>query len=191
MVRIITGAKKTAPKKPAAKKTTKAAPAKNKPYKLEKEIVIINGTKASTALKKAVPAVKVRVSRGKSYDPTVIIRNREDTVQSFRKFYTANKVEGQEQFAVMYLSRSNAVIGIYMHTIGAMTAVMIEAKLIMATALQLAAEGIITCHNHPSGSLSPSDADIKVKALVEKQAGLFDIRLHDSLIITKTSYRSY
>ena len=93
--------------------------------------------------------------------------------------------------AVMYLSRSNAVIGIYMHTIGAMTAVMIESKLIMATALQLAAEGIITCHNHPSGNLKPSDADLQVKTLIEKQAKLFDIRLLDSLIITKTSSNSY
>jgi DNA repair protein RadC len=91
----------------------------------------------------------------------------------------------------MYLTRNNAVIGIYMHTIGAMTAVMVEAKLIVATALQLAAEAIITCHNHPSGNLTPSDADIKVASLIEKQAGLFDIRLLDNMIITKTSYRRY
>jgi DNA repair protein RadC len=190
MVRIITGAKKTATKKPAAKKTT-VAPAKKKLYKVEKEVFIINGTKASTALKKAVPAVKVRVSRGKSYDPTQIMRSPDDTAKAFRKFFTANKVEGQEQFAVMYLARNNAVIGIYMHTIGAMTAVMVEAKLIVATALQLAAEGIITCHNHPSGNLTPSDADLKVAQLVEKQAGLFDVKLLDSVILTKTNYRSY
>ena len=191
MVRIITGAKKTSTKKPAAKKPTKAASSKNKPYKIEKEVVIINGTKASTALKKAVPAVKVRVSRGKSYDPPATIKSPDDTASFFRKFFTANKVEGQEQFAVMYLTRNNAVIGIYMHTIGAMTAVMVEAKLIVATALQLAAEAIITCHNHPSGNLTPSDADIKVASLIEKQAGLFDIRLLDNMIITKTSYRRY
>ena len=191
MVRIITGAKKTATKKPAAKKPTKAASSKNKPYKIEKEVVIINGTKASTALKKAVPAVKVRVSRGKSYDPTATIKSPDDTASFFRKFFTANKVEGQEQFAVMYLTRNNAVIGIYMHTIGAMTAVMVEAKLIVATAMQLAAENIITCHNHPSGNLTPSDADYKVAALLSKQCKLFGIGLQDNLIITKTSSRSY
>jgi len=189
MVRILSGIKGT--KKAAPKKLVPISKAKNKPYKVEKEVIVINGTKAKTALTKAVPAVKVRVTRGKSYDPTVIIRSPEDTVRAFRKFYTANKVEGQEQFAVMYLSRSNAVIGIYMHTIGAMTAVMVESKLIMATALQLAAEAIITCHNHPSGNLKPSDADLQVKTLIEKQAKLFDIRLLDSLIITKTSSNSY
>jgi DNA repair protein RadC len=189
MVRILSGIKGT--KKAAPKKLTPKATAKNKPYKVEKEVIIINGTKSSTALKKAVPAVKVRVTRGKSYDPTVIIRSPSDTVSAFRKFFTANKVEGQEQFAVMYLSRSNAVIGIYMHTIGAMTAVMVESKLIMATALQLAAEGIITCHNHPSGNLKPSDADLQVSKLIAQQAKLFDIRLLDNLIITKTSSNSY
>ena len=78
-----------------------------------------------------------------------------------------------------------------MHTIGAMTAVMVEAKLIVATALQLAAEAIITCHNHPSGNLTPSDADYKVAALLSKQCKLFGIGLQDNLIITKTSSRSY
>jgi DNA repair protein RadC len=187
MVRILSGVngvKKTAAKKPAP-------PAKKKTYKPEKEFIVINGTKASTALKKAVPAVKVRVSRGKSYDPTAVMKTNTDVVDAFRKFFTANKVEGQEQFGVMYLSRSNSVIGIYMHTIGAMTAVMIESKLIMATALQLAAEGIITCHNHPSGNLQPSDADMKTKKLIDQQGKLFGIRLLDNLIITKTSSRSY
>ena len=189
MVRILSGIKGT--KKAAPKKLVPMSKAKNKPYKVEKEVIVINGTKAKAALTKAVPAVKVRVTRGKSYDPNVVMRSPSDTVAAFRKFFTINKVEGQEQMAVMYLSRSNAVIGIYMHTIGAMTAVMIESKLIMATALQLAAEGIITCHNHPSGNLKPSDADLQVKTLIEKQAKLFDIRLLDSLIITKTSSNSY
>lgn len=189
MVKILSGIKGI--KKAAPKKLIPMSKAKNKPYKVEKEFIVINGTKASVALTKAVPAVKVRVSRGKSYDPNVVMRSPSDTVLFFRKFFTVNKVEGQEQMAVMYLSRSNAVIGIYMHTIGAMTAVMVESKLIMATALQLAAEGIITCHNHPSGNLRPSDADLKVKALIEKQAKLFDITLLDSLIITKNSSNSY
>ena len=121
MVKVLSGikgAKKAAPKKPAP-------PAKKKTYKAEKEFIFINGTKASTALSKAVPAVKVRVSRGKSYDPNVIMRTNTDVVAAFRKFFTANKVEGQEQMAVMYLARGLQVIGIYMHTVGAMTAVMV------------------------------------------------------------------
>jgi len=187
MVKILSGikgTKKVAPKKPAPT-------AKKKTYKAEKEFIVINGTKASTALSKAVPAVKVRVSRGKSYDPNFIVKTNTDVVAAFRKFFTANKVEGQEQMAVMYLARGLQVIGIYMHTVGAMTAVMVETKLIMATAMQLAAENIITCHNHPSGNLTPSDADYKVAALLSKQCKLFGIGLQDNLIITKTSFRSY
>lgn len=191
MTRILTGVKKAVLKKPALKKYTPGPAPKKISYKGEKEVVLINGTKSSTALKKAVPAVKVRVSRGKSYDPNVKILNNEDTTQYFRKFFTANKVEGQEQFAVMYLSRGLQIIGVYMHTIGAMTAVMVESKLIISTAIQLAAENIITCHNHPSGNLTPSEADHKLVALMKEQAKLFDIRVLDNLIITKTSSRSY
>ena len=183
MTRILSGVKKAAPKKPAVKKYTTAPAPKKINYKGEKEVIIINGTKASAALKKAVPAVKVRVTRGKSYDPNVKIRNNQDVTEYFRKFFNANKVEGQEQFAVMYLSRGLQIIGVYMHSIGSMTAAMVESKLIMATAMQLAAEAIITCHNHPSGNLQPSEADQKLAALLSKQAALFDIRILDNLII--------
>jgi DNA repair protein RadC len=191
MTKILTGIKKAAVKKPAVKKYTIGAAPKVVKYQGEKEVILINGTKASTALKKAVPAVKVRVSRGKSYDPNVVMKTNEDVTQYFRKFFTANKVEGQEQFAIMYLSRGLHIIGIYMHSIGSMTSATVESKLIMATAMQLAAENIITCHNHPSGSLQPSDADKKVAEMLTKQGALFGIRLLDNLIITKTSSRSY
>jgi DNA repair protein RadC len=191
MTKILTGVKKAAVKKPAVKKYTIGAAPKVVKYQGEKEVILINGTKSSTALKKAVPAVKVRVSRGKSYDPNVVMKTNEDVTQYFRKFFTANKVEGQEQFAIMYLSRGLHIIGIYMHSIGSMTSATVESKLIMATAMQLAAENIITCHNHPSGSLQPSDADKKVAEMLTKQGALFGIRLLDNLIITKTSSRSY
>jgi DNA repair protein RadC len=191
MTKILTGIKKAAVKKPAVKKYTIGAAPKVVKYQGEKEVILINGTKSSTALKKAVPAVKVRVSRGKSYDPNVVMKSNEDVTQYFRKFFTANKVEGQEQFAIMYLSRGLHIIGIYMHSIGSMTSATVESKLIMATAMQLAAENIITCHNHPSGSLQPSDADKKVAEMLTKQGALFGIRLLDNLIITKTSSRSY
>lgn len=191
MTRILTGVKKATVKKPAPKKYTQGPAPKVIKYKGEKEVILINGTKASTALKKAVPAVKVRVTRGKSYDPNVIIKNNQDVTEYFRKFFTANKVEGQEQFAVMYLSRGLQIIGVYMHSIGSMTSATVEAKLIMATAMQLAAENMITCHNHPSGNLTASEADKKMAALLAKQGDLFGIRLLDNLIITKTSSSSY
>ena len=186
MTKVLSGIKKTTGKK----YTVGPAPKKIK-YQGEKEVILINGVKASTALKKAVPAVKVRVSRGKSYDPNVKITSNADVTQYFRKFFTANKVEGQEQYAVMYLSRGLQIIGVYMHSVGSMTAAMVESKLIMATAMQLAAENIITCHNHPSGNLTPSDADKKLAQLLSQQAALFDIRILDNLIITKTGSSTY
>lgn len=191
MTRILSGIKKTEVKKPTVKKYTVAPAPKKVSYTPGKEVILINGTTSKAALQKAVPAVKVRVTRGKSYDPDVKIRTNEDVTQYFRKFFTNNKVEGQEQFAVMYLSRGLQIIGIYMHSIGSMTSATVEAKLIMAAAMQLSAECIITCHNHPSGNLTPSDADKQVTKLLKEQAKLFGIRLIDNLIITKTSSTSY
>ena len=116
MARVLTGTKT----KTVAKKTTvkKAAPVKYKigavkpvkKYKTEPEIFVINGTAPS--LKKLVPQVKVRVSRGKNYDVNKKVTSMNDAVKYFREYFTKYKVEGQEQFAVMYLSRSNSVLGI-------------------------------------------------------------------------------
>lgn len=196
MARVLTGTKT----KTVAKKTTvkKAAPVKYKigavkpvkKYKKEPELIVINGT-ASPTLKKLIPAVKVRVSRGKSYNVNEKITGKEDAVRYFRQFFTKYQVEGQEQFGVMYLSRTLSIYGIYMHSKGTMSSTSIDIKLVLAAGLQLAAEGMITCHNHPSGSLNPSDADKQFAEKLKKAGQTVGLDLFDNLIITKTGSSSY
>jgi len=195
MARVLTGTKT----KTVAKKTTvkKAAPVKYKigavkpikRYKAEPEVFVINGTAPS--LKKLVPQVKVRVSRGKNYDVNKKVTNQNVAVEYFREYFTKYKVEGQEQFAVMYLSRSNSVLGIYVNTIGTMTSSQVDIKLVLAAGLQLAAEAMITCHNHPSGSTSPSEADRQLAKTLKTSAQQVGIELLDNIIVTKTGSGSF
>jgi DNA repair protein RadC len=163
-----------------------------KVYKTEKEIVLIGKvSKKKTTVKLKTPVVKVRVSRGKSYDPQKIVRGPEDAERFFREYMNKNRIEGQEQFLVMYLGRGNQVLGIYPHSIGMMTATMVEAKMIVNVGLQLLAEGAITAHNHPSGNLTPSEGDRQMAEKLKTAFKQFDITLHDNLILTKTGSRSY
>lgn len=166
----------------------------------EKETVVIGKTAKSTKSTKAkrkptipkmVPHVKVRVSRGKKYDPDQVIRSNSDAADMFRKYLTKYQIEGQEQFLVMYLTRSNAVIGIYPQSKGGMTATVADVSLIAGTALQLAAQGVITCHNHPSGSLKASEADKNMAIKLKKVLSTHDISLLDNIILTKNSQTSY
>jgi len=167
---------------------------------VEKETVVIGKTAKSTkstkskrkpTIPKMVPHVKVRVSRGKNYDPNQKITSNQDAVDMFRKYLTKYQIEGQEQFLAMYLTQSNGVIGIYPHSKGGMTSTTADVSLIAGTALQLAAQGVITCHNHPAGSLKPSEGDLRVASKLQRVLSTHDIRLLDNIILTKTGSTSF
>ena len=165
---------------------------KNKLYKSEKEIVLIGKvSKKKTIVKLKTPVVKVRVSRGKSYDPQKTVKSLEDAEKYFREYINKNRVEGQEQFLVMYLGRGNQVLGIYPHSIGGMTATIVEIKMIVNVGLQLLAEAAITAHNHPSGNLTPSEGDKNLASKLKTAFSQFDINLLDNLIITKNQVNSF
>lgn len=154
--------------------------------------VLIGATKRKPKnLAFKTPHVKVRVSRGKDYDFNKRTTGPDDTVRAFRQYLNKNNIEGQEQFLIMYLTRSNSIIGIYPHSKGTMTATTVDIKLITATAVQLAAEAIITCHNHPSGNLQPSDADKQLASRLGEACKILDIGLLDNIILTKNNYNRY
>jgi DNA repair protein RadC len=164
---------------------------KNKRYQTEKETVLIGKISKKKKANLKTPVVKIRVSRGKTYDPNKTVKSLKDAEKYFREYMNKNRVEGQEQFLVMYLGRGNQVLGIYPHSIGMMTATMVEIKLIVNVGLQLLAEAAITAHNHPSGNLTPSEGDKNLAAKLKTAFSQFDINLLDNLIITKNQVNSF
>ena len=55
---------------------------------------------------------------------------------------------------------------------------------------QKLASGIILAHNHPSGNLSPSDADLKITKKIKDASALLDLSLLDHLIVSSQGYLS-
>jgi DNA repair protein RadC len=161
----------------------------SKKYRTGHEI-IIGKVSDKVKLTKVVPEVKVKINRGKrtAADQITSIK---DAVDILRRWITKNKIETQEYFIVMYLDRGNKVLGVYLNTIGTMTSVMIDTKLVIATGLQLGAESIIICHNHPSGTLSPSNADLSFTKDFVRASNLLGMRVNDHIIITKDGYYSF
>jgi DNA repair protein RadC len=90
----------------------------------------------------------------------------------------------QEQFLAIYLNRANTVIGAKVHFIGGIASVIVDMKLILATAAGLMASGVIVCHNHPSGNLEPSKQDRLLTEKLKEVLGLLDIQLMDHLILS-------
>lgn len=97
----------------------------------------------------------------------------------------------QEQFVVMYLNRSNSVLGVYRCSIGGLTGTVADIRLILSVALKIAATGIIISHNHPSGSLKPSRADIELTTKLKEAATYMDIKLLDHIIIDASGRNFY
>lgn len=101
------------------------------------------------------------------------------------------RIELQEQFKVMLLNRANRVIGIHEVSSGGTSGTLADPKLIFGIALKCCASGIVLAHNHPSGSLKPSHADISITRKLKGAAQLLDMDLHDHLIITAEGYYSF
>lgn len=102
-----------------------------------------------------------------------------------------NKIGFQEQFKIMLLNRANKVIGIYEVSSGGMSGTVADPKLIFSAALKSCATSIILSHNHPSGNLKPSNADLRLTSKIIKGGELLDIDVLDHIILTPEGYFSF
>jgi hypothetical protein len=100
-------------------------------------------------------------------------------------------IEVQEHFIALFVNNAHRLIGYYYHSKGSLNSTQIDVQLLTATALRILAKGVIVAHNHPSGSLRPSEADRKVTTRMREALRSFDITLLDHLIITATDYYSF
>ena len=97
----------------------------------------------------------------------------------------------QEQIWVLFLDRRLHVKKISKISSGGLTASVVDIKIILKEALLEQAEGLILCHNHPSGNLRPSTQDDNVTARLQKGCEALDIRMLDHVIITSEGFYSY
>lgn len=96
-----------------------------------------------------------------------------------------------EEFWIMLLSRNNKVLDVQMIGRGGVSGTVADVRVILKNAIECLASGIILAHNHPSGNLAPSSADITLTHKVKESAKLMDISVLDHIIITDTSYFSF
>ena len=96
-----------------------------------------------------------------------------------------------EQFWVILLSRSNKVIKKQMISTGGVSGTVADPKVIFKAALDVLASGLILVHNHPSGNLKPSQADIELTKKMKESGKLLEIPILDHLIFADDGYFSF
>ncbi len=96
-----------------------------------------------------------------------------------------------EEFWIIYLNNSNKIIQKSQLSKGGITGTMVDIRLVLKTALQLGAVSLILTHNHPSGTLKPSQADKNITQKLKVASESLDIKVLDHLIITEKAYFSF
>jgi DNA repair protein RadC len=96
-----------------------------------------------------------------------------------------------EEFWVAYLNRNNRVLRTERIGQGGVAGTVADIRIILKNSLNQLASSIILYHNHPSGNLSPSDADLSLTRKIKQAGEYIDINVLDHLIITPESYYSF
>ena len=96
----------------------------------------------------------------------------------------------QEHFILLTLNGTHAVISISIVSIGLVNKTIVHPREVFRRAIKEAASAIIVCHNHPSGSLSPSPEDKEITDGIFKAGEIIGIPLIDHVIFAKTGWTS-
>lgn len=89
----------------------------------------------------------------------------------------------REHFAVALLTVQHQLIGLHTAHVGDLTSCIASPRDVFKVALLANAASIIVAHNHPSGGLEPSSADVHVTRQLHQAGRLMDVPLLDSLVI--------
>ena len=119
------------------------------------------------------------------------ISSSQDCYEILLDCWDRSNLEFVEEFKVLILNRANKVLGIVPISKGGVAGTVADPKLIFAAALKANGSSIILAHNHPSGALTPSQADIKLTEKLKEGGKFLDLPVLDHLIVTPYGYYSW
>ena len=96
-----------------------------------------------------------------------------------------------EHFCVIYLDAQNRIIDVETIQEGIVNQAVVYPRKVLESALRRKASAVILAHNHPSGHVKPSDADIRLTKTIQETAKALDILVHDHVIIGENRFFSF
>jgi len=96
-----------------------------------------------------------------------------------------------EHIWAIFLDRKSKFLHKELVGTGGITNAATNLNRILRTALEMYASGVVLCHNHPSGNITPSQDDILMTQKIETAASLLDIKVLDHLIVGGNDYYSF
>lgn len=96
-----------------------------------------------------------------------------------------------EEFWIILLNRANRITSKHLISKGGQAGTIADPKIIFNIALENHAASIILAHNHPSGNLKPSQADLDLTKKLKSAGQFLDLPVLDHLIITDQGFLSF
>lgn len=137
-----------------------------------------------------VAEVKVVYSTIVKNSDRVKVISSESALQILKPFYE-EFMDYKEASFVILLNRSNKVIGVNKISEGGFTGTIVDAKNVFQVALLAGATAMILSHNHPSGTLKPSESDIQITKKIIEFGKMIELPVLDHLILTSEGYYSF
>lgn len=106
-------------------------------------------------------------------------------------FFTPDVIEYVEKFYVLFIDRSNQIYAWKQMSEGGMSGTVADPRIIFQTALLCHSTSIIILHNHPSGNVQPSAADIQLTKKLSDGGKLLEINVIDHILITSEQFYSF
>ena len=147
-------------------------------------------TDIETVYEKTLKPVSLKRNKVHVADPDGAKAGSPGEIYELLKTIYAKLDDDQEHMVMLVLNVSNDVSGFKVISSGTQSANPADAKIIFRNALMLGAAKIVLAHNHPSGSLKPSQADIVFTNKIIKAGRAIDIPVVDHMILADTGYFS-
>lgn len=122
--------------------------------------------------------------------PAIKISSSDDSFEFIKQFYS-DDIEIFESSFILLLNKANITIGYAKISQGGITGTVVDPRIVAKYAIESLATSVILAHNHPSGNLVPSKADLLITEKIKGGLSLLDITVLDHLILTSNSYYSF
>ena len=154
------------------------------------ELLAFDGLKeTSAAVLKIIKEAAIRMSwQNLQNSKETIISNWDAMMDYCRMIMAHNEVE---EFRVLFLDGRHRLIGEEVQNRGTVDQVAVHPREVMKSAINRGAKAIVLVHNHPSGDVKPSKADVEITRMIAKSAADLEIKLIDHVIISKGESYSF
>ena len=122
------------------------------------------------------------------YERGPVVTSPDDVVAYFAKYIGGRD---KEAFVTMYLDHRNHVLETVLNSEGTVDHTAVYPREVLKKALELNATGVIFSHNHPAGSLEPSEGDKQLTRQILTASRALGITVHDHLIVTHEGHFSF